>query len=446
MSMKKLKKRLNQILNITTMVHGSSHSGEELRAKITSSSVTVLPDAPNNDNLPSNVMLGDSSTLTKSLDEADSVPYSSTITAEVYEHEFSGSVQSLSPTSADISNANASRFERASPLLNDNTPERGSTTRLLPPEIVLQTLRPSSLHPALLPGYMKESKPASVELLSEPDLLSAVPQKNDENASLWFNRDSFEPLNTDISDNEDEKEVDESITKPDISETASSPGIVTTELDHTKLFETSLDEDLDQGIITEMVQMTRKTYNLDNAFQTTYGRPSPTSTTSSTFASSYASQGSFDFHMENTFLGTTSARDLEERLSIDAKGNVTKEDPARAWVSCVAAEHSDRRSACPSIVAPGVSFIQENDADMALSFEMQRCAKLGRITLLEFLKKFEFDAEGFTAVEKLLSIFREAALESRERIKATKNNPNDRILRLSYFERLEHSEDRGYRS
>jgi hypothetical protein len=61
--------------------------------------------------------------------------------------------------------------------------------------------------------------------------------------------------------------------------------------------------------------------------------------------------------MDNTFLGTTSARDFIDRVRMNEEGKATKKIIAQAWVLCVAAEHADWRSVSSSVNIPGISFI-----------------------------------------------------------------------------------------
>jgi hypothetical protein len=569
--MKQLKTRLGWVFDTTTMVHRSSHSSVELRARMISSYVSVLPDAPNNVDLISSDSFRDALTPTKSLSEANTLPYFSSDTVEEHEQKFLGPAQSLSTTASDENDAYTPRVVRIPSLLKDSTLELASTTCLAASGTIVRISRPSTLPLALPSGYMNEliassveppnkselpaytrrstfswyrsptnlsllgtspslnhtdatskcstaklqdsvrkcssdlrnkvSHPAplhdesmgtvalltsyvveqrppeiqktcgelaniiepvpfiferipsphtagnmsSAEFLTEgfeatatvdycqfhhqiPDLLGAVSQKNDENAVLWFSREPFEPISTDFPDIEGESETIKSTIKTEMTEIAPPARTVTAKRYFSEPPKMLNDGNLTKDFITEIVDMPRETPESRNACKIISGFPSSVSTTPSTLASSYSSQESVDFHMDNTFLGTTSARNLEERLHINTEGNITKEDLARAWILCVAAEHSDRRSTSPNFVASGISFIQENDANRALSFTMQRCAKLGRITLLEFLKKFDFDAEGFTAVDKLLSIFGKASLESRERIKASRNGSHGHML------------------
>jgi hypothetical protein len=150
-------------------------------------------------------------------------------------------------------------------------------------------------------------------------------------------------------------------------------------------------------------------------------------------ASSHTSQSSVEFHMDNTFLGSTSFRDLCDHLHTDADRNFTRENVTRAWIFCVADKHSDRRSVSPGIEAPGVSFIKTSDLGKVLSFHMQRRAKLGRISLLAFLKKFQFAASGKLATDLLLPLSREAALESQDRSKVSSSASE--IIRRMALER-----------
>jgi hypothetical protein len=137
--------------------------------------------------------------------------------------------------------------------------------------------------------------------------------------------------------------------------------------------------------------------------------------------------------MDNTFLGSTSFRDLCGHLHTDADRNFTRENVTRAWILCVAEEHSDRRSVSPGIEAPGVSFIKTSDVGKVLSFHMQHRVKLGRISLLAFLKKFQFDASGKMATDLLRPLSREAALESQDRSKVSSSASE--IIRRMALER-----------
>jgi hypothetical protein len=75
---------------------------------------------------------------------------------------------------------------------------------------------------------------------------------------------------------------------------------------------------------------------------------------------------------------------------------------------------------------------------------MQRRAKLGRISLLAFLKKFQFDARGKIATYLLLPLPREAALESQDRSKVSSSASE--IIRRMSLDRSLSSEHRGRRS
>ncbi|KAF1914534.1 hypothetical protein BDU57DRAFT_540453 [Ampelomyces quisqualis] len=166
----------------------------------------------------------------------------------------------------------------------------------------------------------------------------------------------------------------------------------------------------------------------------------------STSSSSLDSQASMDFQMENTFLGSTSAQDIVEQLEIGADGKFTMEHLARAWVLCVATEHSDLRCANPDIAAPGVSFMTTADAENAMVFHTQRRAKLGRISLLEFLKTLDFDDNGKAAVASLLPLIRQTALESQKRIQALKHSPSASFIRPISLDSSNSEERRGRRS
>jgi hypothetical protein len=145
--------------------------------------------------------------------------------------------------------------------------------------------------------------------------------------------------------------------------------------------------------------------------------------------SSRPSVESIEFHKNNTFLGTTSMCDLLDHIHPDVDGKIPKEAVARSFVLCVASEHADRRSMSPNYDVPGVTFMSLKDAQHALKFETQCRAKLGRISLKEFLKKVNFDAEDMITEAPLFDAFRQAAIESKERIKADMGSPTARALR-----------------
>jgi hypothetical protein len=55
--------------------------------------------------------------------------------------------------------------------------------------------------------------------------------------------------------------------------------------------------------------------------------------------------------MDNTFVRSTSIRDIRDRLYTGADGKFTKDDYARAWILCVADEHADWRSVSLNVEA-----------------------------------------------------------------------------------------------
>ncbi|KAI1671231.1 hypothetical protein L13192_04588 [Pyrenophora tritici-repentis] len=159
--------------------------------------------------------------------------------------------------------------------------------------------------------------------------------------------------------------------------------------------------------------------------------------------SSRVSDSSTDFHMNNTFLGSTSARDLLDRATSGYNGMVSRKAIAAAFVRCVADEHADMRSVSPGVDAPGVTFITENDVDQCMSFETQRRAKLGYTLLFKFLKMIEFDDAAMATDTDFLDAWRKAALESRELTKSAKNSPASRAARRISQSRSESEQSRG---
>jgi hypothetical protein len=61
-------------------------------------------------------------------------------------------------------------------------------------------------------------------------------------------------------------------------------------------------------------------------------------------------------------------------------------------------------------------YITERDASRALEVQMQRRAKLGSVSLRDFLKKFQFDMDGKTMASMVMSAFCETAVASRARV------------------------------
>ena len=107
--------------------------------------------------------------------------------------------------------------------------------------------------------------------------------------------------------------------------------------------------------------------------------------------SSCMSASSTHFHFDNMFLGSTSACDLLDYAMPDSDGNITETAIATAFIRSVAEEHEYRCSASPDEDTPCVTSIMEEDIDNCMAFETQRRAKLGRISLLQFLKAIEFE-------------------------------------------------------
>jgi hypothetical protein len=118
----------------------------------------------------------------------------------------------------------------------------------------------------------------------------------------------------------------------------------------------------------------------------------------------------------------------------------------RAWIICVAGEHYNWRSVSPGTDAPDVSFITPVDAYHALYFHVQRRAKLGRLSLLQILNEFEFHASEKVAIDMLLPILRQAALEPQERPKVSKYSSALEIVRRISRERSSSPSFRGRRS
>ncbi|CAA9961058.1 hypothetical protein PTMSG1_04442 [Pyrenophora teres f. maculata] len=159
--------------------------------------------------------------------------------------------------------------------------------------------------------------------------------------------------------------------------------------------------------------------------------------------SSRVSASSTDFHIDNTFLGSTSARDLLDHATSEFNGVIPRKALASAFIRCVADEHADRRAASPGVHAPGVAFITEKDVDQCMSFETQRRAKLGYISLFKFLRMIEFDDAAMATETDILDAWRKAALESRDLTELAKNSPASRAARRISRSRSESEQSRG---
>jgi hypothetical protein len=274
----------------------------------------------------------------------------------------------------------------------------------------------------------------------EADLLRALPQKYHNDVLLWFEREPFAPIDTNFPDDEDDDIVSNT------AQPVQAQANPLTKLDSVQQSKRLKYKQITQVIANGPEDKSHKVSDSDVSCTAAVGGESSTAWTVNVFEAPCMSQEAIEFCMDNTFLGTTSARDLEDHLHIDTNDRVTKDDLACAWILCVASEQSDQRSFSPIIATSVVSFIEASDVEHALSFKMQRRAKLGRISLLEFLKKLEFDADGLTGVDNLLLVFGDAALESRERTKTAKNKPTSRNLRRLVSERLRSTGMRGRHS
>jgi hypothetical protein len=154
--------------------------------------------------------------------------------------------------------------------------------------------------------------------LDEADLLGAIAQKPDE-AVLWFDREPFVPIDRDLSNDGEDNTV---------SNTAKSVNIeaiiLTGSSKHLRY------SDIARTTITGPEYKARKTSDSGESCTTLVRRASSISSAASTSDAPTMSQEPIDFCMDNTFLGTTSIRDLGQHLQVDAKGMIAKEDLARA--------------------------------------------------------------------------------------------------------------------
>jgi hypothetical protein len=176
------------------------------------------------------------------------------------------------------------------------------------------------------------------EPLHETARLSATEQVDDTVTTLYFEREPFAEIDSDFSEDEEEESDNIKILSKLVAPS-------------TPLRETNLGFEVDVAVMQDAVEV----FESDNS--STVESELPSTTSRCTSASSRISQSSTEFHMDNTFLGTTSARDFIDRVRMNEEGKATKKVIAQAWVLCVAAEHADWRSVSSSVNIPGISFI-----------------------------------------------------------------------------------------
>jgi hypothetical protein len=529
MSMESLMALLGEIPDSDTTRTVSGYHAPDLRAKITSASVTVLaPDSPrscnkshtSNTTSPSKLNIGYSSSTTESSSEvmlqAKPVPRSKTVPdifsrptlppafLPSYTNERSivsiepiieaqvpayarpsmsswyrsaansatqGTPFGLPPAGTALRRLNGGRgnlaLHHTSPRRNRSSPnalarvsnlsmtaENDDVVREQPVVGVVQagviTTTTQAVGTLVYVADSTKSTDLPVTPLSDSNVDSEV--------KLWFEPEPFLPIDSDFSESEDEAEGDMAAVqmKPLSGTTTCSMSSSIPPETHSSFTYEHLKLP-DKDICEEDPRVPKphtKSATLRKISHDVGAYPINASSDSSTVVSGYSTRGSsasshtpqssVEFHMDNNFLGSTSFRDLCGHLHTDADGKSTREDVARAWILRVADEHSDRGSVSPGIEAPGVFFIKTSDVDKALSFHMQRRAKLGCISLLAFLKELYFDASGNTAADLLLPIFRKAAIESQDRSKVS--SPASDIIRRMSIECALSSEHRGHRS
>lgn len=155
----------------------------------------------------------------------------------------------------------------------------------------------------------------------------------------------------------------------------------------------------------------------DRAWSRVVSSSSATSTTAASHTDPVTSNSIRAFQMSNTFLGSTCFSGIVAHLQSPSPTNyvhsITKPALARAFVSCVAAEHRDKLLFSPDVAAPGVTFTTKTDVEKATEFETQRRAKLGLVSLFEFSRMVEWD-QGQTNMEGVWKAWREAAVKEQE--------------------------------
>ncbi|RMZ68585.1 hypothetical protein GMOD_00008307 [Pyrenophora seminiperda CCB06] len=241
--------------------------------------------------------------------------------------------------------------------------------------------------------------------------------KNRNDSPVWFEREPISDIDPDFSDDEDDymrtREALISVSAPSSLPIVDYGGM-----------------DPNLCLILEETSTSEEETSISDEFSEPDGYSSGITVTSrDSSESSGMSASSTDFVMDNTFLGSTSARDIIDYAMPNSSGNITKKALAAAFIRCVSDEHADRRSESPGIDAPGVTFITEDDVDRCMSFETQRRAKLGHISLFKFLKTITFDHQATASEKDIIEAWCKAALESRELTEKRKNSPASHAVR-----------------
>jgi hypothetical protein len=218
-------------------------------------------------------------------------------------------------------------------------------------------------------------------------LLCAKPQ-NPGAAVLWFDREPIAPIDHDFSDDEEDDEYVNIVADASKSSRYGDL-IINPQAAHTETARIASDSDKSSAQVSTLQSHASR----------------------STSISSQSSQASDDVQPGIVLLGNTHACDLMNLVHPGVEGLVSNKQLAQAWVLCVAAEHTKQRTGSLATVQPWDFSITARDTDRALEPQLQRRAKLGGVSLRDFLKKFTLDRDGMTVASKIVPAFCELAGE-----------------------------------
>jgi hypothetical protein len=242
---------------------------------------------------------------------------------------------------------------------------------------------------------------SSADVVTDPLLDGITFREDNDTSPTWFDRDSIPEPDPDFSDDEDDH-PSTSLTIKDTVDQHVGAWVASVPIILKKASKVAMSSDADSS---------------DGCAVRTSSKSSRTSAQSA------------DFHLDNTYLGGIAARNLLDNIKLDRDGKANKEAIAHAYVLCVATEHTNRRSFSPNYKAPGVSLITKQDAKRCRSSVVQSRARLGRISLFDFLKKVTFDDNGMAHEDMIFGAFRQAAVESAKLIHDSKHSSASRVAR-----------------
>ncbi|KAF2874110.1 hypothetical protein BDV95DRAFT_322099 [Massariosphaeria phaeospora] len=250
----------------------------------------------------------------------------------------------------------------------------------------------------------------NIEEVNMPDPLDDFIQTNqatDNHPVIMFQRDAFIPIDSDFS--EDESSTEEFLL-------SAIPCTVVKALARIQLPLVNLSKTVVPSVDEPIRTQSPVTESSSPVFQLT-SKSSRTST----------SPKGIEFVMENTYLGITCFQEFVETLDTDEEGNATKSAVAKAYMVRVAHEHAEMHLS--SIETDGVTYITKDLASQWKDHQLRRRAKLGKVSLADFLEKVPFDAYDNTTDVHLLEAWKKAAVQEKELHRLAQGGNASRLTR-----------------